>query len=152
MDAKTDLAPSNRLDQAIQRLKDSGLRFTRFRRKLIELLLDESPRALSVEEIHTHPVTSKADLVTVYRNVDALVQIELLKRLSDENGKSIYKLNELREPTLSITCRDCHSVHESPLVVHAQLENLARSIGYTSLSSKCEVVGYCEDCARKRKS
>lgn len=149
MDVNSGPAPSATFDQALQHIKKAGLRDTCFRRRLIQLLIDESPRALSVEEIHVHPATKAADLVTVYRNMDALTQIELLRRLSDESGKPLYKLNAFQEPTLSITCRNCHSVHEAPLSVHSQLETLARSYGYSSLTSRCEVIGYCEDCARK---
>lgn len=146
-DSPTAISPA--YDQALGRIKSAGLRDTAFRRRLIRLLIAESPRALSVEEIHEHPITNKADLVTVYRNVDTLIQIALLKRLTDESGKSFYKLNVLQEPSLSITCRNCHSVHDAPLSVHSQLETLARSYGYSNLTSRCEVIGCCEECARK---
>lgn len=148
MDAESRETIPDAYNHAIQRIKKAGLRDTGFRRKLIELLVKESPRALSVEEIHAAPCTGNADLVTAYRNVDALTQIGLLKRHSDESGKALYKLHTLEEPTLSITCRNCHSVQETPLEVHSTLEQLAHSYGYSSLTSRCEVIGYCENCAR----
>lgn len=146
MDQGLAASKINRLDQALLRLKSSGLRSTEFRKNLVELLIEEAPKAMTVEAIHAHPKTCAADLVTVYRNVDALTRIELLKRLSDESGASLYKLNDYDQLTLSITCRSCHSVHESPLAMGDQVESVAKAIGFTHLRSRCEVVGYCEEC------
>ncbi len=149
---QTVRSPSSktRCRKALDRLVEAGLRRTDFRRKLFALLVESEPYALSVEEIRNHPLAERPDAVTVYRNVEALMRIGLLDCVTDEKGRSRYRLNETQGPQLKIACRDCHAtlVHSSPML--PELESVARALGYTGLNSRWEITGYCEDCAEKR--
>ena len=122
----------------------------KFRSNLLALLLASEPYALSVEEIQSHPSAKRPDAVTIYRNIEALTGIGLLDRVKDEKGRSRYRLNETEGPNLKIACRDCHAtfVHSSPVL--PELESVALNMGYSGLSSRWEITGYCEDCAEKR--
>ncbi len=140
----------SRYDQVISRLTNAGLRRTKFRHNLFALLLDREPYALSFEEIRTHPITQRPDTVTVYRNIEALTRAGLLDCVTDGKGRPRYQLRETDGPTLTIACRDCNAtlVRSSPMI--PELESVARELGYSGLSSRWEITGYCEDCAEKR--
>lgn len=150
LESSTDL--NTRCELAMDRLASSGLRRTSFRRKLFALLLDSEPYALSVGEIRGHPIARKPDAVTVYRNVEVLTRIGLLDRITDEKGRSRYRLSEVDGPNLKIACRDCHAtvLHPSPRL--PELESLAQELGYSGISSRWEITGYCEDCGERRAS
>lgn len=140
--------PSTGLREHAQlRLRQAGLKGTRFRISLIDLLSCQSPRALSVKEIHHLGFGSEPDLATVYRNVDALTKAGILKRMTDEEGKALYMLNRSSEPTLSLTCRNCHAVQESPFTIPEELEQAIEALGYSDLQSSCKVMGICKNCS-----
>lgn len=152
MESERDTSLEERQDQVLRRMRDAGLRLTKFRRNLIALLLEEEPYTLSVEEIHSRSTSSSPDLVTVYRNVESLTQIGILDCITDGKGPLRYRLNDLNEKggtTLKIACRDCHAtlVRSSPIL--PQLESVARDLGYRRLKANWEITGYCEDCSDK---
>ena len=140
----------NRCDRAMDRLTNAGLRRTKFRSNPLTLLIASEPYALSVAEIQSHPSAKRPDTVAIYRNIEALNGIGLLDRVTDEKGGSRYQLKETEGPNLMIACRDCHAtfVHSSPVL--SELESVARNLGYSGISSRWEITGYCEDCTEQR--
>lgn len=152
MEAQQTSHLKSRYNHAMGRLTSSGLRRTKFRSNLLSLLIESEPYALSVEEILSHPTTERPDTVTVYRNIQALTRIGIIDCVADEKGRFRYRLNETDGPQLKIACRDCHTtlVRSSPML--PELESVARGLGYSALSSRWEITGYCEDCAKERSS
>ncbi|MEM9160850.1 MAG: transcriptional repressor, partial [Verrucomicrobiota bacterium] len=152
MNSEADANREKRYEDLVLRLQNANLRVTKFRRNLIDLLLEREPFALSVEEMHSLSVSSSPDLVTVYRNVEALTEIGVLDRASDGKGPARYRLNEGNESKLKVSCRQCHATLVSPSPIIFELEKVAREFGYRELIANCEITGYCEDCREERAS
>ncbi len=140
----------SRYNEVMKRLTEAGLRRTKFRQNLFALFFETEPYALSIEEIRAHPIVQSPDTVTVYRNIEALSRVGLLDCVFDEKGRSRYKLSEGDGPKLKIACRDCHATFVRSSPVLPELESVARELGYSGLSSRWEIMGYCEECAEKR--
>ena len=108
------------------------------------------PCALLVDEMHVLSSPANPDLVTVYRNVEALWKIGLLDRTFDRKGPARYRIKENNEAELKVRSRQCHAtlVHNSPMI--SGLERLAHQFGYRELSSNWEIKGYCNNCLEER--
>ena len=147
METESTRPQSDALEEACQLLKSTKLKRTNVRLRLVELLLQAMPRALSVKEIHGHCFDSKPDLATIYRNVETLTSVEILKRVSDDHGKALYTIHRSSTPSLSLTCRSCHSVEESPFSIPSALEKEIAALGYSELQSSYKAIGLCRDCS-----
>ena len=150
MSSKGETNTEERRERLLSRLQSAQLRVTKFRRNLIELLIENEPYALSVDELHSLSTPLSPDLVTVYRNVEALLEIGILDRTIESKGPARYRLKENSETELKVSCRQCHAtlVHNSPMI--SELEKVAHQFGYRELSSNWEIKGYCKDCMEER--
>jgi Fur family ferric uptake transcriptional regulator len=107
-------------------LKDTGLRVTAPRIKILELFQRSERVHLSAEEVHRQLVLADADvgLATVYRVLAQFEQAGLLSRSHFESGKSVYELNE-GEHHDHLVCIDCGHVEE---FVDPEIEKRQRAV------------------------
>src|SRR3970040_1365577 len=80
----------------VQSLKDSGLKATLPRRKVLELFEASKVRHLSAEDVYKALLAEGIDvgLATVYRVLTQFEQAGLLTRQHFEAGKAVYELNQ----------------------------------------------------------
>src|SRR6478752_8750358 len=79
-----------------QSLKDSGLKATLPRRKILELFEASKVRHLSAEDVYKALIAEGIDigLATVYRVLTQFEQAGLLSRQNFEAGKAVFELNQ----------------------------------------------------------
>ena len=97
----------------VQSLKDSGLKATLPRRKILELFEASKVRHLSAEEVYKALIAEGIDvgLATVYRVLTQFEQAGILSRSHFESGKAVYELNEGQHHD-HLVCLDCGRVEE----------------------------------------
>ncbi len=97
----------------VQSLKDSGLKATLPRRKILELFETSKVRHLSAEDVYKALLTEGIDvgLATVYRVLTQFEQAGLLSRQHFEAGKAVYELNEGGHHD-HLVCLQCGRVEE----------------------------------------
>jgi Fe2+ or Zn2+ uptake regulation protein len=80
----------------VQSLKDSGLKATLPRRKILELFEGSKVRHLSAEDVYKALIAEGIDvgLATVYRVLTQFEQAGLLARQHFETGKAMFELNQ----------------------------------------------------------
>src|SRR3954465_3193618 len=80
----------------MQSLKDSGLKATLPRRKILELFESSKVRHLSAEDVYKALIAEGIDvgLATVYRVLTQFEHAGLLSRQHFETGKAVYELNQ----------------------------------------------------------
>src|SRR5258708_19726444 len=85
---------------SVQSLKDSGLKATLPRRKILELFETSKVRHLSAEDVYKALIAEGIDigLATVYRVLTQFEQAGLLSRQHFETGKSVFELNQGPHP------------------------------------------------------
>jgi Fur family transcriptional regulator, ferric uptake regulator len=96
-----------------QSLKDSGLKATLPRRKILELFENTKVRHLSAEDVYKALIADDIDigLATVYRVLTQFEQAGLLSRQHFETGKSVFELNEGHHHD-HLVCLQCGRVEE----------------------------------------
>src|SRR5947209_10666164 len=96
-----------------QSLKDSGLKATLPRRKILELFEASKVRHLSAEDVYKALLAEGLDigLATVYRVLTQFEQAGLLARHHFESGKAVFELNEGQHHD-HLVCMHCGRVEE----------------------------------------
>src|ERR671937_1325516 len=113
----------------VQSLKDSGLKATLPRRKILELFETTKVRHLSAEDVYKALLAEGIDvgLATVYRVLTQFEHAGLLSRQHFETGKAVFELNEGKHHD-HLVCLQCGRVEE---FYDAEIEKRQRSIAQT---------------------
>ena len=97
----------------VQSLKESGLKATLPRRKILELFEASKVRHLSAEDVYKALITEGIDigLATVYRVLTQFEHAGLLSRQHFETGKAVFELNQGGHHD-HLVCLQCGRVEE----------------------------------------
>src|SRR3990172_7897096 len=98
---------------AMQSLKETGLKATLPRRKILELFEISKVRHLSAEDVYKALIAEGIDvgLATVYRVLTQFEQAGLLARQHFETGKAVFELNRGGHHD-HLVCLQCGRVEE----------------------------------------
>jgi len=142
---------SEKLETALQTLREHRHRITVPRRAILEILIAEHG-PFTTEEIHQRMREGVCDLVTVYRCLAAMEEINLLRRCDFGDGVYRYEFNTGEHHHHHIVCRLCHSVQTLDFCVADGLERMARQMGYANVSHTLEIFGICAGCQNLRQT
>ena len=94
-------------------LKNTGLKATLPRLKILEVFQTGAQRHMSAEDVFRVLLQDRSDvgLATVYRVLAQFEQAGILSRNHFESGKSVYELNECQHHD-HLVCLDCGRVEE----------------------------------------
>ena len=107
-------------------LKNSGLKATLPRIKVLEVFQKTSQRHMSAEDVYKVLLAEDADvgLATVYRVLMQFEQAGILSRTHFETGKAVFELNEGKHHD-HLVCMDCGRVEE---FYDAEIEKRQRAV------------------------
>jgi Fur family transcriptional regulator, ferric uptake regulator len=107
-------------------LKNSGLKATLPRLKVLEVFERSSERHLSAEDVYKALLAEGGDvgLATVYRVLMQFEQAGILSRHHFEAGKAVFELNEGKHHD-HLVCLDCGRVEE---FFDAEIEKRQKSV------------------------
>lgn len=96
-----------------EEIKNSGLKATLPRIKILEIFQKTTQRHMTAEDVYKALLTEDADigLATVYRVLTQFEQAGLLSRNHFESGKSVFELNEGAHHD-HLVCLTCGRVEE----------------------------------------
>ncbi len=139
--------PTQLLKQALQ---DQGLRLTRSRLAVLQVLAG-STEHLKVAEVHrrAQEIDGRVGLASVYRTMDLLARLHLIKHVHVEHRHRHYaRITERHGHHL--VCNDCGLVVEFS---DCQLERLTRTLARRTkfrIEGHCmDFFGQCQDCSRR---
>jgi len=139
-------APS--VDQALDTLRQQGMRVTATRRRLAETLF-HAGAPLSIEAIHQQLGPKSFDLVTLYRCLSAFEEAGVVQVVRDENGKALYEMIDAAHGHHHhVICRQCGKIDCLDDCAIEPFEKAARALGYERLSHRLELYGICAKCRR----
>lgn len=97
----------------IDELKNTGLKATLPRLKILEIFQTGAQRHMTAEDVFRVLLEHRADvgLATVYRVLAQFEQAAILSRSHFESGKAVYELNEGQHHD-HLVCLDCGRVEE----------------------------------------
>ena len=139
------------LNEAIDAVRNSGLRLTLARRLVLEALLS-APGPISAEEIADGlgGRITQSDIASVYRNLDTLGGIGIVRHFHAGHGPGRYVL-ESRADREYLACEACGSVEAvDPASLDVVRDAVRDLSGFEARFSHFPIVGLCPTCARKR--
>jgi Fur family ferric uptake transcriptional regulator len=116
----------------VQSLKESGLKATLPRRKILELFETTKVRHLSAEDVYKALIAEGIDvgLATVYRVLTQFEHAGLLSRQNFEHGKAVFELNQGGHHD-HLVCLQCGRVEEFyDGEIEQRQTDIARSRGF----------------------
>jgi len=139
-------APS--VDGAVELLRTKGLRVSSARRLVIEALF-AAERPITAEEIAAglEGWLPSSDLASVYRNLDTLEAIGLVRHFHAGHGAGRYALASADDPEF-VSCERCGAVEVvAPGALDGARALIERATGYRARFSHFPIVGTCAACA-----
>ena len=131
-----------------QRLADSGRRITAPRRAVIQVLMD-ADAPLSPQEVLklAQAVHRSLGLVTVYRTLNLLAELDLVRRAHREDGCHGYLLASPGHRH-ALICQACGRAVEfrGEDDIHTLVERVEAGTGYRVNDHLLQLFGLCPDC------
>ena len=136
-------------------LKNSGLKVTLPRLKILELFQNREPgqRHLSAEDVYRLLLSEDMDigLATIYRVLTQFEQAGILVRRNFESGKALYELNE-GEPHDHLLCLCCGKVVEfNDTQITKRQEEIAQEYQFVIQERSMTLYGMCAECQAQSK-
>ena len=137
-----------------QSLKDSGLKATLPRRKVLELFEQSKVRHLSAEDVYKSLMAEGIDigLATVYRVLTQFEQAGLLSRQHFEAGKAVFELNQGGHHD-HLVCLQCGRVEEFyDAEIEQRQSDVARKRGFELRGHSLALYADCtkQDCPNRK--
>jgi Fur family ferric uptake transcriptional regulator len=131
-----------------QRLADVGCRITAPRRAVIQVLM-QTEVPLSPQEVFERggAIHPKLGLVTVYRTLNLLAELNMVRRVHREDGCHGY-LPASPGHRHALICLDCGRAVEFPGGddLHVLIERVEAGTGYRVDDHLLQLFGLCPDC------
>jgi Fur family transcriptional regulator, ferric uptake regulator len=125
------------LESALATLRAKGLRVSASRRQILETLYAQQ-RPLSAEEL-----ARDGDVASVYRNLDVLEEIGLVRHVHLGHGPGLYSLDDVE----FVACERCGAYSAvEPSRLDAARDAIERETGYRPRFTHFPIVGLCPDC------
>jgi Fur family ferric uptake transcriptional regulator len=137
----------DQLDTAIDRMRANGQRVTGPRRAILSMLIAEHG-PFSAEDLFRKLPEGECDLVTVYRSLAAMEELNVVRRCDFGDGVYRYEINLTDHHHHHIICRSCRKVQVIDVCVADALERMAREMGYTNVTHTLEIFGICPACQK----
>jgi Fur family ferric uptake transcriptional regulator len=135
----------------IDELKNTGLKATLPRLKILEIFQKGELRHMTAEDVFRVLLLEHSDigLATVYRVLTQFEQAGILSRSHFESGKSVYELNEGRHHD-HFVCTSCGKVEEFfDAEIEQRQQIVAKAMGWTVQDHAMSLYGLCADCTAK---
>jgi Fur family transcriptional regulator, ferric uptake regulator len=133
--------PAATVPAAITRLRARGMRVSAARRQVIEALFAADGPATAED------LAAGADIASVYRNLDTLERVGLVRHFHVGHGPGLYALTQRDHPGY-VACEHCGSHRALPHDALARVADAVReAVGYEVRLSHSPLLGRCPDCA-----
>ncbi|ALX48947.1 peroxide-responsive transcriptional repressor PerR [Lentibacillus amyloliquefaciens] len=135
-----------KLQEAIDTLRGSGVRITPQRHAVLEYLLNSMihPTADDIYKALESKFPNMS-VATVYNNLRVLRQIGLVRELTYGDSSSRFDYNSSEH--YHIICEECGKIEDFHYPVLDEVESLAEQVtGFDVTHHRMEIYGTCEDC------
>ena len=129
-------------------IAQDGLRLTRQRKHVYQVLLDRQDHPTAMEVfLRAKPEMESLSLATVYNVLETLADRGLVRKMHLDSGSMRYCANNAKHG--HFTCTTCGAVMDLPLLPGAELEKLHKlPRGYTVAQQKVSLHGLCDACRK----
>ena len=138
------------MDSAVDALRSRGLRVSAARRLVLESLF-AADGPIPAERIADGLAgrLPRSDLASVYRNLETLETVGLVRHFHLGHGPGLYGLAAAGEREY-LACSSCHAVRAvDPGEMERVRSLIQREFGYDASFSHFPIVGLCPECGRE---
>jgi Fur family ferric uptake transcriptional regulator len=133
-------------DDVLRALRSAGLRISTARRMIVGFLFEASA-PVSAQQIAIGLDRTPLDLASVYRNMEKLEEIGVVRHLHAGHGPGRYALNRRGVPEY-LTCDRCGAIEEiDRRELDSVREDIQERFGYEVGFTHFPIVGLCPRCA-----
>ncbi len=139
------------VDSALAAIRGAGLRATAARRVLVEALF-AAGRPVTAPELADGlgGRVTRGDLAAVYRNLELLERIGLVRHTHAGHGPALYGLAD-RAETEFLRCEGCGALQAvAPAVLTDVRAAIRAATGYEARFTHFPIVGLCPTCAGRQ--
>lgn len=143
-------AMQERVAEVFEMLKQKDYKVTPQRKEILKLFLKMDGEHLSAEEVYkilqdSHP---EIGLATVYRTLDLFAELDILQKLSFDDGKNRYELNDNKlHHHHHLICLRCGKVTEfSDDLLEALEHQITDKTDFRIVDHKVKFYGHCNKC------
>lgn len=140
-------------------LKEKGLKVTRQRLVVLEVLAENPQEHLTAEEIYERVKVGNPDigLATVYRTVQLLLELELIERINLDDGFVRYEIGDTQgrehHRHHHLICLRCGGVTAFQKDMLEALETgVQAALGFRVTDHEVKLYGICRDCSEKEEN
>lgn len=136
-----------RIDAALELLRDDGGRVTTARRAIVTSLYRGDDHHVTAEDVADAVQAQQPDvhLSTVYRTLDALEHLAVVAKVDLGHGPAVYHLVDHVHHHL--VCNACGTVIEVPGdVIEPLAAELAARVGFVASPHRLTITGLCRSC------
>jgi Fur family ferric uptake transcriptional regulator len=137
------------LDEAVAALRERGIRVTAARRLVLQgLFAADVPVSAERLASGVDGAVPPSDLASVYRNLEALERVGLVRHVHLGHGPGLYTRSgqEEREYLVCERCGDLQAVEAGQL--DAVRDTIREAFGFEARFSHFPIAGLCARCAR----
>ena len=134
--------------------RERGLRLTRIRRRVLELVWNSHKPvgAYDILDVLGREGQRSAP-PTVYRALDFLIDADLVHRLDSLNAYVGCSHPHSSHTGQFLICRDCRSVAElDDKEISAMVDRKANELGFSAVRQMLEIQGLCPECQQKNQT
>ena len=139
------------MDAAVEALRSHGLRVSAARRLVLEALFAANG-PISAEQVADGLAgrLPRSDLASVYRNLETLEDMGLVRHFHLGHGPGLYALNGSEREYM--VCDSCSSVRAvAPEEMETVRSLIKQEFGFEARFSHFPLVGLCKECAREER-
>ena len=137
------------MEDLLQHCRDHGLRITVSLRAVLEAM-QEAPLPQSLQDLESQEKLNEVcDRATIFRILQRLEKIGLLRRLNFTRSAARFALNAGEGHREYLICKSCGDVQalEMSCPVKKLEQELAQSSSFVELTHELTFYGLCKDCA-----
>ena len=131
-------------------LRSNGMRITAGRRALLQLILDNKARRLSLSEIHAalEARSTKVDRTSVYRNLETFKKLEIIQELRLPGVGKCFQYVLDRKVHHFYICKVCGKAKPGDRRLFERIEAALKEIhGFSKANLSAVFYGTCARCA-----
>jgi len=135
----------------VEELSARGYKITPQRRLILDIL-SSTQRHLTAEEIglRVREIEPSISLATVYRNLNLLLELDMVCRLDIPDAPVRYGLhNGHNHHLVCVNCGTAVQLGVCPM--QGEIKRIVEESGFEVNSHHFEIMGYCPECSEKRK-
>ncbi len=120
--------------------------------RLVILSLIGSSGHISIEDLYAHIKKdfSSISIATLYKNINLMADVNLLKEIKIPNGKSRFEI--VKHEHSHMLCKKCFKLEDLELSLNGFIDSASQKSGYLFDDNAIVLLGICPSCQSSKKN